>query len=158
MRDYLKGKRPLWGRPHGNGDPVVVRGRESRPHGEAGQVGGWPAREVRDMRDAETTLAIVRGRGTVSSSKALNWKDVLTFPSDDPTDGEHGVEITPRIESTGEPCARKPASTVRREAAEPGIGKDQESYPNPTRSPALTAYPTQKSVKRGLARISHPEN
>jgi hypothetical protein len=24
--------------PHGNGVPVVVRGRESRPHGEGGQV------------------------------------------------------------------------------------------------------------------------
>src|SRR4051812_15250165 len=54
---------PLPGRPHGDGGPVVVRGWESRPHGEAGQVGGWSAREVRDMRDAETTLAIVQDRG-----------------------------------------------------------------------------------------------
>src|SRR3954452_9603755 len=63
---------PLPGRPHGDGGPVVVRGRESRPHGEAGQVGGWSGREVRDMRDAETTLAIIQERGR----KRLHLEDV----------------------------------------------------------------------------------
>src|SRR3981081_4159230 len=62
------------GRPHGDGGPVVVRGRESRPHGEAGQVGGWSAREGRDMRDAETTLAISRGCRTVSRPKAMDGR------------------------------------------------------------------------------------
>jgi hypothetical protein len=82
------------------------------------------------MRDAETTLAISRGCGTVSRSKALTRKDVSTSPRDDPTDGEHGAEGTHRIEPTGEPCATKAASTVRRGAAEPGVESDQASKPS----------------------------
>ena len=111
---------PPPGRPHGDGGPVVVRGRESRPHGEAGQVGGWSAREVRDMRNAETTLAISRGRRTVSWSKALNPEDVLTSPRDEPKGPDHGAEETPRIEPTGEPGDAKVSSPVRRGAAETG--------------------------------------
>jgi hypothetical protein len=65
------------------------------------------------MRDAETTLAISRGCGTVSRSKALIRKDVSTSPRDDPTDGEHGAEGTPRIEPTGEPCATKACAAER---------------------------------------------
>jgi len=72
------------------------------------------------MRDAETTLAISRGRRTVSWSKALNPEDVLTSPRDEPTDPDHGAEETPRIEPTGEPGDAKVSSPVRRGAAETG--------------------------------------
>src|SRR4051794_13044010 len=52
---------PTGREPYGDGAPIVVRGRESRSHGEVGQVVGWQASvEVRDMRDAETTLAIIQ--------------------------------------------------------------------------------------------------
>ncbi len=57
QREIAYGVRAL-GRPDGDGDLVGVRGRESRLHGEGGQAGGWSAREVREMRNAETTLAI----------------------------------------------------------------------------------------------------
>ncbi len=109
---------PLTGRPHGDGGPVVVRGRESRPHGEAGQVGGWSTREVRDMRNAETTLTINRGSRTVLQSKALNLDVIFTSCRDEPMDCNHGTEGTPRIEPTGEPDDAKVSSPVRREAAE----------------------------------------
>jgi hypothetical protein len=36
--------------PHGDGGPIVVRGRESRPHGEAGQVVN--GQQLRGTRDA----------------------------------------------------------------------------------------------------------
>src|SRR4051794_33178767 len=32
---------PVGREPYGDGVPVVVRGRESRPHGEGGQVARW---------------------------------------------------------------------------------------------------------------------
>ena len=35
--------------PRGDGDPIVVRGRENRPHGEGGQVVRW--RQARGTRD-----------------------------------------------------------------------------------------------------------
>ncbi len=44
------------------------------------------------MRDAETTLAIVRRCGTVSRLKALKREDDPTSPRDEPTSGEHGAE------------------------------------------------------------------
>ena len=50
--------------PYGDGALVVVRGRESRPHGEGGQVSVDQQRmRVREMRSAETCLAIIRTRG-----------------------------------------------------------------------------------------------
>jgi translation elongation factor EF-Tu-like GTPase len=59
--------------PQGDGAPIVVRGRESRLHGEVGQVVTKPATvKVRDMRDAETTLAIIQDRGR----KGLPLEDV----------------------------------------------------------------------------------
>ena len=42
---------PTGREPYGNGVPIVVRGRESRPHGEGGQVSTMEARG--GMRDAE---------------------------------------------------------------------------------------------------------
>ncbi len=110
---------PPGGRPHGDGGPVVVRGRESRPHGEAGQVGGWSAREVRDMRDAETTLAISRGCRTVSWSKALNGTMCSHHPGMNRRTLITGLREPP-IEPTGEPDDAKVSSPVRRGAAETG--------------------------------------
>ena len=49
--------------PYGDGAPVVVRGRESRPHGEGGQVDRKARCEVREMRDAEAVRAIHQERG-----------------------------------------------------------------------------------------------
>ena len=43
---------PTGREPYGNGAPIVVRGRESRPHGEGGQV--FSAAEYRGMRNAES--------------------------------------------------------------------------------------------------------
>jgi hypothetical protein len=40
------------------GNALTAYFTESRPHGEGGQAGGWRGREVRDMRNAETTLTI----------------------------------------------------------------------------------------------------
>src|SRR5262249_43138937 len=51
-REIAYGVRAL-GRPHGDGDLVVVGGRESRPHGEGGQVARCRGPEVRDMRRAD---------------------------------------------------------------------------------------------------------
>jgi hypothetical protein len=48
----------------GDGAPIVVRGRESRPHGKGGQVVSITKKvEVREMRNAETILAIIQERG-----------------------------------------------------------------------------------------------
>src|SRR4051812_48758664 len=69
--------------PDGDGAPVVVRGRESRPHGEGGQATEMAAEvEVRGMRDAETTLAITTDRHwragcsetCTSGSEGGGWK------------------------------------------------------------------------------------
>ena len=54
---------PTGREPQGDGAPVVVRGRESRSHGEGEQVSRCPTREVREMRTAETVLGIIRARG-----------------------------------------------------------------------------------------------
>ncbi len=55
---------PTGGDPYGNGALVVVRGRESRPHGEGGQVVSTEySREVLRMRNAETVLNVIRERG-----------------------------------------------------------------------------------------------
>ena len=55
---------PTGREPYGDGALVVVRGRESRPHGEGGQVSNDRQHvEVREMRSAETCLAIIRTRG-----------------------------------------------------------------------------------------------
>ena len=51
-RKIAYGVRAL-GRPHGDGDLVVVRERESRSHGEGGQVARCRGLEVRDMRRAD---------------------------------------------------------------------------------------------------------
>ena len=56
---------PTGREPYGDGAPIVVRVRESRTHGEGGQVISTPrAREVLGMRDAETVLGVIRDRGT----------------------------------------------------------------------------------------------
>ena len=54
---------PKRGDPHGNGDSIVVRGRESRPHGEGSQVKGCPVAKVCGMQKAEALLNIYRERG-----------------------------------------------------------------------------------------------
>src|SRR5215831_13699110 len=71
---------PTGREPYGDGAPVVVRGRESRPHGEGGQV-DWKARcEVRVMRDAETVRAIHQERGakanTTDPRSGVHWRAV----------------------------------------------------------------------------------
>ena len=48
---------------YGDGVLVVVRGRESRLHGEGGQVTDIPDDEVREMRNAETVLSVIQERG-----------------------------------------------------------------------------------------------
>jgi hypothetical protein len=54
---------PTGREPYGDGVPIVVRGRESRPHGEGEQVFSETDREVREMRTAETILIIIQDRG-----------------------------------------------------------------------------------------------
>src|SRR5262245_33870957 len=55
---------PTGREPYGDGAAVVVRGRESRPHGEGRQEVGMPRKDqVREMRNAETVLGIIRDRG-----------------------------------------------------------------------------------------------
>ena len=44
VRHRGNSRSPVGREPHGDGALVVVRGRESRPHGEGGQVVGWPGR------------------------------------------------------------------------------------------------------------------
>jgi hypothetical protein len=44
VRRRRNARSPTGREPQGDGAPVVVRGRESRPHGEGGQVTRWPAR------------------------------------------------------------------------------------------------------------------
>jgi retron-type reverse transcriptase len=55
----------MWDRPprreaQGDGAAIVLRGRESRPHGEGRQVSRNSGGEVREMRNAETVLGIIR--------------------------------------------------------------------------------------------------
>ena len=47
---------PKGGAPYGDGAAVVVRGRESRPHGEGPQVLSGQGHEVRERRRAATIL------------------------------------------------------------------------------------------------------
>ena len=52
---------PTGGDHYGHGVLVVVRGRESRPHGEGGQVVSTEYnREVCTMQDAETVLNVIQ--------------------------------------------------------------------------------------------------
>jgi hypothetical protein len=44
VRHQGNSRSPVGREPHGDGAPIVVRGRESRPHGEGGQVVGWSGR------------------------------------------------------------------------------------------------------------------
>ena len=44
VRRQGNSRSPVGREPHGDGAPIVVRGRESRPHGEGGQVVGRPGR------------------------------------------------------------------------------------------------------------------
>ena len=53
---------PTGREPYGDRVPIVVRGRESRPHGEGEKVTGPPDNEVRVMREAETVLNVIRDR------------------------------------------------------------------------------------------------
>jgi group II intron reverse transcriptase/maturase len=55
---------PTGRKPYGNGAAIVVRGQESCPHGEGRQVSTiTKERKVREMRDANTILGIIRERG-----------------------------------------------------------------------------------------------
>ena len=64
---------PTGREPYGNRAPIVVRGWESQPHGEVGQVVKVVSDdEVCDMQNAETTLAIIHERG----KKGLHLEDV----------------------------------------------------------------------------------
>jgi len=55
---------PTGREPYGDGVPIVVRGRESRLHGEGEQVSKMiQDAEVREMRTAETILNIIQDRG-----------------------------------------------------------------------------------------------
>jgi hypothetical protein len=44
VRRQGNSRSPVGREPHGDGAPIIVRGRESRPHGEGGQVVGRPGR------------------------------------------------------------------------------------------------------------------
>ena len=62
-----------------DGACIVVRGRESRLHGEGRQVIGYSGREAREMRTAETVLNIIHELPTGSTWKAITgepdeWK------------------------------------------------------------------------------------
>jgi hypothetical protein len=63
--------------------------------------------EVRDMRDAEMTLAIIRERGRNCHTAIPAGRPTRTRPTQDPADW---------TSTTGEPCAAKVACTVRRGA------------------------------------------
>ena len=63
--------------PHGDRAPVVVRGRESRPHGEGGQVFRLQVKEeVCAMQDAKTVLGVIRDRGDANMKhwRAGGWE------------------------------------------------------------------------------------
>ena len=63
--------------PHGDKAPVVVRGRESRPHGEGGQVFRLQVKEeVCAMQDAKTVLGVIRDRGDANMKhwRAGGWE------------------------------------------------------------------------------------
>ena len=65
---FWKSTRSPTGRePHGDGDPIVVRGRESWPHGEAGQV---------DRNDKEPGRRDVKSRPpeNPATGKPYAWK------------------------------------------------------------------------------------
>ena len=85
---------PTGGDPQGNGVSVVVGVRESLTHGEGGQVVRWPREpEVREMRDAERTLAIIRDRGSRgvarrSSSAASATRGSIAETRDGMIEGE----------------------------------------------------------------------
>lgn len=60
---------------YGDGSSIVVRERESRPHGEGRQVSGMQReREVRETRETETILSIIRGRGEHAGRHTANAK------------------------------------------------------------------------------------
>jgi group II intron reverse transcriptase/maturase len=64
LRPVIKNSGLPTGRePYGNRVPIVVRERESRSHGEGGQVISHQEREVRKMRNAETVLGVIQDRG-----------------------------------------------------------------------------------------------
>ena len=56
---------PTGGDPHGDGVPVIVRGRESRPHGEGGQVSEIATRK--GMRNANN-------RYSAGYLQCFSWK------------------------------------------------------------------------------------
>ncbi len=85
---------PTGGDPHGDGVPVIVRGRESRPHGEGGQVSEIATRK--GMRNADNRYSAGYLQGT-------------RVPR--PPSGPSPAKLT------GEPDALKGASPVRRRAA-----------------------------------------
>src|SRR5438270_5613837 len=61
--------------PHGDRAPVVVRGRESRPHGEGGQVFRLQVKEeVCAMQDAKTVLGVIRDHANMKHWRAGGWE------------------------------------------------------------------------------------
>src|SRR4051794_34626430 len=81
VRPRRNSRSPQGREPHGDGVPIVVRVRESRTHGEGGQVD-------RNMREEVGVMPIAESQ---------------------------------RLPGTGEPCASKVASTVRRGADGKGL-------------------------------------
>ena len=56
--------------PYGDGVFIVVRGEENSLHGEGRQVIWQPKSEVREMRNVETVLGVIRERNLGID----NWK------------------------------------------------------------------------------------
>jgi len=103
---------PTRGDPHGHGASVVVRGRESRPHGEGRQVSPGVRAEVGETCDAESR----------------------PHPGHPPRPA-HGC-----VRRTGEPDAVKVASPVRRGAVGKGLPSGSTSLAAyPTTAGAIAA-------------------
>src|SRR5260370_15993723 len=64
MRSQENSRSPIGREPHGDGAPIVVRGRNKPATWRRGAGNPMTAvAAVREMRNAETTLAIIRKRG-----------------------------------------------------------------------------------------------
>ena len=109
---------PTRGDPQGNGDPVVVSGRESRPQGEGGQVNGMSRGE--GTRDATGQHHLehpseARVQRTVGNA-------TMTLPTD-VTMGRRQERVHWRagcIERCKSGCASRKGWCVRQESVLPG--------------------------------------
>jgi len=122
VRSWRSTRSPKGREPKVTEYPVIVRGRESRPHGEGGS--GWSDDStwmVRAMRDAETVLAInserrgKEGRGVRPCCVCLRlpYRDTMLATNSDAGIAGSELEDQRPLESR---VTLKVASTVRRGA------------------------------------------